>query len=184
MPLKAAEQLRRNLEYLLMARKETQVALAFATGIDKSTINKFLKGTRELQLADLDKVADYFGVETHQLFQPGISRFGERRSGIDRRAGKDRRIGHHQRALVDLADRIGLARHGRPKGGRDAHRGVSAAAATLPEHIRRELRAVEARLAALYAQADAWRQTAASGDPRPRPRKGGRVLRGPDVEKA
>jgi hypothetical protein len=47
----------------------------------------------------LDAFADYFGIETYQLFQPGISQLTERRSGGDRRATADRRVNATLRGL-------------------------------------------------------------------------------------
>lgn len=47
---------------------------------------------RGLPLKYLDRIADFFGLAVYQLFQPGIARASERRSGLDRRTGKDRRV--------------------------------------------------------------------------------------------
>jgi transcriptional regulator with XRE-family HTH domain len=110
MGLRAVNQLRQNVLELLRVRHEDQKTLAFHMGIDKSTINKFLKGTREVQLADLDSMADFFGIATYQLFQPGISRLTERRSGRDRRSARERRIGHTQRVMLAVAGEIDRVR--------------------------------------------------------------------------
>lgn len=103
MPYTALEQLRQNIAALLRERKEDQKTLAFTMGRHPTTINKFLKGSRELQLADLDKIAQFFGLATYQLFQPGISSVTERRQGRDRRSGRDRRVGHIGRQLHALS---------------------------------------------------------------------------------
>lgn len=106
MALRAVNQLRENVKALLLARKEDQKTLAFHMGVHPTTVNKFLQGTREVQLAALDSMADFFGIATYQLFQPGISRLTERRSGRDRRSGTDRRIGHTKRVMLHVADDI------------------------------------------------------------------------------
>jgi len=106
MGLRAVNQLRENIRTLLFRRKEEQKALAFAASIDPSTLSKFLKGEREIQLANLDAVADFFGIATYQLFQPGISSLTERRSGSDRRSGAERRIGHTTRVMLSTAAEI------------------------------------------------------------------------------
>lgn len=86
--------LRQNISAILVARRESQTALARWLGKDRSWINKFLNGHREVQLKDLDRIADFFGIEAYQLFQPGISHLTERRKKSDRRSGLDRRQGH------------------------------------------------------------------------------------------
>jgi len=121
MGLKAINQLRENVKALLRVRKEDQKTLAFALGRHPTTINKFLKGTREIQLQDLDRMADFFGLATYQLFQPGISLLTERRQGSDRRTGRERRVGHRFRALGGpalLAMRATLGDRKRPTDGR------------------------------------------------------------------
>lgn len=94
--------LRENVRALLAARNESQTSLAQYCGHDKSWLNKFLNEGRGLQLPDLDRIAAFFGIEPYQLFQPGISRLTERRSGVDRRTNTDRRIGHAGRLVHAL----------------------------------------------------------------------------------
>jgi len=84
--------MRENIEGLLRERGRTQYSLAMWLSHDKSWINKFLRGQRQMQLKDLDRVADFFGLETYQLFRPGASTDTERRRGRDRRTGHERRI--------------------------------------------------------------------------------------------
>lgn len=112
--LRALDIIRQNISALLVARRESQSGLAAWLRKDKSWINKFLNGHREIQLKDLDRIADYFGLATYQLFQPGISPLTERRSASDRRSGRDRRIGHQQREASALAA-IVAATHPRMK---------------------------------------------------------------------
>lgn len=108
--MRAANQLRENIRSLLEARHENQKDLAFYLKRHPTTISKFLKGQREVQLSDLDGIADFFGIATYQLFQPGISLLTERRSGLDRRKGRERRISHAQRAMREVAPKIETAR--------------------------------------------------------------------------
>lgn len=96
--LKATVIMRENVRSLLSARKESQADLAKWLRHDRSWINKFLNGERQMQMKDLDRVADFFGIATYQLFQPGISALTERRKR-DRRVGRERRIGHTMREL-------------------------------------------------------------------------------------
>ena len=107
--------LRRNIAELLRTRKESQHSLAFSLGHDKSWLNKFLNGEREIQLRDLDKVADFFGLSPYQLFQPGITAFTERRLGTERRTGRDRRVGHAARQALRVDSDVQRA-HPRRKG--------------------------------------------------------------------
>lgn len=102
--LRADYVLRQNIQTLLHSRKETQSDLAKWMQKDKTWINKFLLGKRGLQIKDLDRIADFFGLEAYELFRPGISSLTERRKK-DRRQGQDRRISKDQRELLALAPR-------------------------------------------------------------------------------
>jgi hypothetical protein len=113
--MKAQILLRENIRSLLHARKEDAITLARWLDHDKSWINKILNGHREMQIEDFDRVADFFGIATYQLFQPGISSLTERRSGRERRGGKDRRISHAQRQMISVASEINRLRPTRLK---------------------------------------------------------------------
>jgi transcriptional regulator with XRE-family HTH domain len=174
MALKAVNQLRQNIEALLLARKEDQKTLAFAMGVHPTTVNKFLRGTRELQLADLDKVADFFGIATYQLFQPGISLLTERRLRTDRRTGRDRRIGHAQRQMLGLNSALepfrspsGKARH---------------AESSFVVEARRLADEYERKLTALVARAESGGQTPTPRPHFPKASKGRRTAGGSDPE--
>lgn len=91
MSYKALVQLRLNVEFLLIQRRRTQADLAAEMGIDATTLNKFLHGKREIQFKHLDGMASFFGLQTYELFRPGISPLSERRIIKDRRQGLDRR---------------------------------------------------------------------------------------------
>lgn len=106
MSLRAVTLLRQNVLDLLRTKGYLQKDLAFAMKRDPTTINKFLTGKREIQLSDLDRVADFFGLATYQLFQPGISSRTERRSGHDRRLGRERRISHAQRQALEPPTKV------------------------------------------------------------------------------
>jgi transcriptional regulator with XRE-family HTH domain len=93
MGLKAQVLLKRNIETLLKSRGKTQKELAFYCGATEPWLSQILKqDTRNFRMAYLDRIADFFGLATYQLFQPGLAHVTERRSGRDRRSGVDRRI--------------------------------------------------------------------------------------------
>lgn len=97
--MKATYQLRQNINALLKARQQRPVDLAQWCHRSRSWISKILSEdrsdktkVRELNIEDLDRIADFFGLAAYQMFQPGISPLTERRTGFDRRSGRDRRI--------------------------------------------------------------------------------------------
>lgn len=120
--LKASELLKHNIDALLEARHQTRPELARWCRRSRSWLDKaFSEGRREIPLKYLDRIADFFGIATYQLLQPGISSLTERRVKQDRRSGRDRRI---SRAMplsqkpgdVDLMDVIrALSREGRER---------------------------------------------------------------------
>lgn len=94
--LKAPFLIVENLRALIGARRVNARDVAQWCGHKPPWISKILSGERGVPLDDLDKIADFFGIEVWQLFAPGISAFlerrrAERRCGADRRTGKDRR---------------------------------------------------------------------------------------------
>ncbi len=91
--LRASFLLKQNIDYLLKERRHTQKALARWCGRDESWLSHLLRNpNRGVPLKYLDRIADFFGIATYQLFQPGIAPLGERRKRGERRGGKDRRI--------------------------------------------------------------------------------------------
>jgi transcriptional regulator with XRE-family HTH domain len=164
---KARVLLQQNVSLMLRERRETQKALAFVMNVHPTTLNKFLQGTREIQLAQLDKMAEFFGLEAYQLFQPGIARFGERRKGRERRNGGDRRIGHHGRTMVRAA------RSG-------DHEAADQRAAALPEAIQTLVADFEQRIAHLTQKLGGPTPRPRPPKPDPRPRR--RPARRPDAE--
>lgn len=88
----AGDVLRRRIAGLLHASGQTQTAFAAYLGKTPAWASDFLKGRHGVVLADLDKIARFFGVSVPQLFEIDGVRFRERRRG-DRRAGpRDRRV--------------------------------------------------------------------------------------------
>lgn len=86
----------RNIQALLNGRGIDATALAVWCGHKAPWISKILSGDRGVQMKELGKIADFFGLTVSQLFQYGIDplterRRAERRSGNDRRDGVDRR---------------------------------------------------------------------------------------------
>lgn len=104
--MKAPRILAENISSLLRARGQTQHDLASWCHHTDVWLSKFLKGGREIQLKDLDRIADFFGIATYQLFQPGISPLTERRKGGDRRDGRDRRVSHAFRHMTEATRSI------------------------------------------------------------------------------
>jgi len=91
-----------NIDALLRARGQTRKDLAQWCRRTESWISKIMReDRREFPMQYFDRIADFFGIATYQLLQPGITPLTERRSkGTPRRSGKDRRIS----ALRLLAD--------------------------------------------------------------------------------
>jgi len=113
---KALPLVRDNIRALLAAQKEDQKSLAQYVGKSKSWINKVLNDGRGLQLADMDKIAAFFHVETYQLLQPGIAARSERRTG-ERRLQTERRVGtnrtRYDRVRSDIVHAAHLINHSR-----------------------------------------------------------------------
>lgn len=106
--------LRLNIESLLKQDRIQQKSLADALGHHKSWINKFLKGTRpQLSLVDLPVIANFFGVEVHQLFTPGATAITDRRQGAERRqAARQGRQTSVSAAAADLRGKTVEQRRG------------------------------------------------------------------------
>jgi transcriptional regulator with XRE-family HTH domain len=92
--LKAHLLLKSNIDALLFARGLNRKDLAAYCRRSESWLSQIFRDPeRNMPLKYLDRIADFFGIATYQLFQPGLSsRVGERRSGRERRSGMDRRI--------------------------------------------------------------------------------------------
>lgn len=102
-----------NVSALLDARHQTQKELANWCRKSEVWISKILKTERQARMEDLDRIADFFGLATFQLFQPGISAVTERRRAEDRRSGRDRRVSQELRQMREVAQEIERVR---PKG--------------------------------------------------------------------
>lgn len=99
--LRAELLLVRNIEALLDRRGIDKQALAMWCGHKPAWISKILSGERGVQIKDLGKIADFFGLTVSQLFQHGISPLTERRK-TERRRPDDRRCGRDRRQPRDL----------------------------------------------------------------------------------
>lgn len=104
--VKAHRLMAENVSTLLRARGQTQHDLAQWCHRSDVWVSQFLQGKRMWQLDDLDRIADFFGIATYQLFQPGIAPLTERRKAVNRRTGRERRVGHAQRLVLGLASSI------------------------------------------------------------------------------
>lgn len=99
--LKVNVLMKRNIDALLKRRGFSRRDLAryLRHTNDKKAdtwLSHIMKETsvRELPLKYWDRAADYLGVSTYQLLQPGIGGAAtERRCGMDRRKGIERRVG-------------------------------------------------------------------------------------------
>jgi len=84
--MKAGYLFKKNVETLLKARGHTRHDLAFYCRRSDAWISKILGNSdRNLPMKYLDRIADFFGIATYQLFQPGISPLTERRKGPSQR---------------------------------------------------------------------------------------------------
>jgi transcriptional regulator with XRE-family HTH domain len=101
-----------NLLALLHARRQSQDSLARWCHKSPVWISKILHGERQARMEDLDRIADFFGLATYQLFQPGISTLTERRKGGERRSGRDRRISHEARLMAEVRNEMERVRPG------------------------------------------------------------------------
>lgn len=101
--MKANFLLKQNIDALLTVRRLTRKDLAFACKRTEAWLSKiFTNEKREVPMKYLDVIAATLNVSAYQLFQPGIARTTERRSGKDRRSGMERRISSAQRTMLAL----------------------------------------------------------------------------------
>lgn len=115
--MRADRVLAENIAYLLRVRHQTQKSLATYCRHSEKWLSQILATERQLRTVDFDRVADFFGIATYQLLQPGISPLGERRKK-ERRSGQERRIGHTHREMLQVRDEIDRARP--PRGRRSS----------------------------------------------------------------
>jgi hypothetical protein len=97
--------LKTNIDALLRARGQTRKDLAMWCRRSESWISKaFRDPNRSIPLRYFDRIADFFGLATYQLFQPGITPYTERRSGKERRSGMERRLSHVERIRSQMRE--------------------------------------------------------------------------------
>lgn len=89
----ANRQMKLNIDALLRGRRLARKDLADWCHRSESWISKImtLDSPREFPLKYWDKIADFFGIATYQLLQPGVNSLTERRKA-QRRTGVERRI--------------------------------------------------------------------------------------------
>lgn len=63
-----------NVRALLDAHGMTQRELSHRVGHHETWLSKILKKQRGVRLGDVDKIADFFGLNGYQLLTPGIAR--------------------------------------------------------------------------------------------------------------
>jgi transcriptional regulator with XRE-family HTH domain len=99
--MKANLLLKQNIKALLRGRGQTQRDLAQWCRRSETWISHiFTSDTRGVPLKYLDRIADFFGIATYQLLQPGITPLTERRAHT-RRTGADRRVADVTHLLRD-----------------------------------------------------------------------------------
>ena len=109
--MQANRLLKANIDALLRERHQSRHDLAQWCRRSDAWLSKILSDSpteqaRGLPLKYLDRIGDFFGLATYQLFQPGISALLERRKA-ERRAGKDRRISAmNQRVRQSLSEAV------------------------------------------------------------------------------
>jgi hypothetical protein len=104
-PMQANLLLKTNIDALLRARGQTRKDLAMWCRRTESWISKaFRDPNRSIPLRYFDRIADFFGLATYQLFQPGITPYTERRSGKERRSGMERRLSHVDRIRSQMRE--------------------------------------------------------------------------------
>ena len=109
--LRAEFLLAENIRTLLYRRGIDHGALAAWCGHKPPWISKILKSSRGVQMKDLGKIADFFGLTVAQMFQHGISELAERRQAerrtcTERRSGRDRRQPPEGRLHPDVQGRF------------------------------------------------------------------------------
>lgn len=91
--MQANRLMKQNVDALLRARGQTRKDLAVWCRKTESWISKIMKEERrEFPMKYFDRIADFFGLATYQLLQPGLSPMTERRTKVPRRTLKDRRV--------------------------------------------------------------------------------------------
>lgn len=145
--MKAKRLLAENINALLRARSQTQHDLAQWCFHKDAWLSYFLAGKRGILLKDLDRIADFFGLATYQLFQPGIARSTERRSGLNRRSGEERRKSDAQRFTSHLRSALeGDIQSGHTPKAEAGHGGRPVPSAAALGRISRHLAALAAQL--------------------------------------
>lgn len=130
--MRANQLLKNNVLALLKLHQKSRKDLAIWCYRSESWISKIFKETRrEFPNKYLDRMADFFGLATYQLFQPGISPLTERRRS-ERRIGRERRISAAHRMMQETAAELDRVR---PVTGKTRH----ADEAQVPDPIQRIL---------------------------------------------
>lgn len=174
--MKAERLINENIGALLRGKGTDQKTLAQWCRKTEVWLSFKLAGKRAWKVDELDRVADFFGIATYQLLQPGIAVTSERRTGYDRRSVKERRMSHAARVMLDAGREVEAHRHG-AKG---------SATPAVRDTIKRLAADFEGRVSALLSEAESRRSAAGGGAARAavagprRRRRGGGAL---DVEK-
>lgn len=175
--LRANRILKDNIDALLRRDRLNRKDLAEWCGNKESWISKIYRDPtekREIPLKYLGRIADLFGVEVYELFQPGRwSTTTDRRSGFDRRVAHERRVGHKMRELGALRAELEAAQApvtGKGKADAAVSR-EEAAIRSLAADLMRRFRALQREEPAPDVRRQTPRTRKKKPDPRPRPGK-------------
>jgi len=113
--MRASALLKANIEALLKLQHKSKADLEKWCRKKGGWLSHALnEPARGLPVKHLDRIADFFGKDTYELFRYGP--VSERRSGKDRRAGGERRKSPDERLMMEVAGRVADARpHNQPK---------------------------------------------------------------------
>lgn len=169
-PMNANRLLKENVQALLRRDHLEHKDLAQWCHRKPSWISKvFAEDRRTFPNKYFDRIADLFGLETYQLFQPGIA--GVDRRGLERRTRSERRQSFAQKLHGSLRAEVDSIRQ-------PAKRGVD-----VPPELRRLTEDYERKAAALFSRAIAGGQAPIPRAARARVTRHHRAPRGPDDPK-
>lgn len=176
--VKAPRLLAENVLTLLKRHGYSQHDLADHCRHSDVWASQFLNQQKRMwQLEDLDKVADLFGLQTYQLFIPGVSALTDRRSGLDRRSSRERRLTLQARRAGALRAELESSAVG---GLGHVPLGATPPIDTAVVRLARQFKPYIDALVAFENKQKPRRQTAGTRGAKPKSRSGDRTARQPD----
>lgn len=175
--MKAERILAENVAALLKKHGATQRDLAQWCRHSDVWVSQFLRGERSWQLEDLDRVADFLHLDTHELFRPGVVAQTDRRIA-QRRVNPERRVGYAVRMAHELASQLDPARR------KESGRGDQAQTLTQAAQLQNLIADFTRRVATFIPPSKPRRQTASARRAGTKVSKRAGKGRRPDVEKS